>query len=412
MYITSAPSRAGPDRGLLRDMPIAEFITAPATPGARNLLLQEMRETLERARLGGFFYPIATGLAFVVTTREYVGEAVVVTAFFTLLAIARLSLRVTPNPDDRETRRNLLSIWFLILVTTFCWGVFSAWSFLNLPEPAPLVAVLFSGAFGMALAHSMCMRRVPGAVAIASVMSPSLVLLWVHVGPGVAIMWAVYMVYMLLVLMRSYREYRTRLELEEDLRKQRDQFEKQSLIDSLTGIANRRAFTESLARALQRARNGGRASMLIIDVDHFKRINDSFGHAAGDACLIALAQRLQAHFDRPDDVVVRLGGEEFGVVLDADRGEAFERAERFRTDLEAAPLVFGVAQATLTVSIGCGGFDPSRHADADAFYLEVDAALYRSKLSGRNRTERASENSRPDPSNRAPTGSVLPEPSA
>ena len=54
MYITSAPSRAGPDRGLLRDMPIAEFIPAPATPGARNLLLQEMRETLERARLGGF----------------------------------------------------------------------------------------------------------------------------------------------------------------------------------------------------------------------------------------------------------------------------------------------------------------------------------------------------------------------
>ncbi|MCB1940135.1 MAG: GGDEF domain-containing protein, partial [Rhodocyclaceae bacterium] len=218
-------------------------------------------------------------------------------------------------------------------------------------------------------------------MAIASVMAPSGVLLWHFVAPGVALMWLVYSIYMILVLLRSYREYRTRLELEEDLRRQRDLFERQSLLDSLTGIANRRAFSEALARALVRARSGGKASLLILDIDHFKRINDSFGHSAGDACLAAMAQRLQGHFDQTGDVVVRLGGEEFGVILDATEDVAFARAERFRQALEGEALVFGDDRSRVTVSIGCGEFDPARHADADAFYLEVDAALYRSKVS-------------------------------
>lgn len=380
------------------------FIPAPTTPSGRNLLLQELHETLERARLGGFFYPMATGLGFLVTSRDYVVPALAITGFFTLITLARLSLRVSANPAGAEIRRQLLRIWSLILLTTFCWGAFSAWSFLELPEPAPLVAVLFSGAFGMALAHSMCMRRIPCAVAIASVMAPSGALLWHFVAPGVALMWLVYSTYMILVLLRSYREYRTRLELEEDLRRQRDLFERQSLLDSLTGIANRRAFSEALARALVRARSGGKASLLILDIDHFKRINDSFGHSAGDACLAAMAQRLQGHFDQPGDVVVRLGGEEFGVILDAREDVAFARAERFRQALEGEALVFGDDRSRVTVSIGCGEFDPARHADADAFYLEVDAALYRSKVSGRNRTERAQAGMAPIPAGIAPAG--------
>lgn len=385
-------------------MDTGPLIATPTTTGGRNLLLQELRETLERARLGGFFYPMATGLGFLVTSRDYMVPALAITGFFTLIALARLSLRVSANPGGPEIRRQLLRIWSLILLTTFSWGAFSAWTFLELPEPAPLVAVLFSGAFGMALAHSMCMRRIPCAVAVASVMAPSGVLLWNFVAPGVALMWLVYSIYMILVLLRSYREYRTRLELEEDLRRQRDLFEKQSLLDSLTGIANRRAFSEALARALARARNGGQASLLILDIDHFKRINDSFGHSAGDACLAAMAQRLKGHFDQAGDVVVRLGGEEFGVVLDATEEVAFARAERFRQALAGETLVFGDDRSRVTVSIGCGEFDPARHADADAFYLEVDAALYRSKVSGRNRTERAQARPAPTPAGIAPAG--------
>lgn len=356
---------------------------------ARNLLVQEVRETQERARLGGFFYPIAAGLAFLVTSRDFLQEGLLVTTSFALLAFARLSLRLPAFPDDREIARQLRRVWVLILATTFAWGVFSAWAYRSLPEPAPLVAVLFSGAFGMALAHSMCMRRLPAAIAIGLVMVPSLVLLSLDVSAGVGLMWAVYATYMLLVLGRSFREYRTRLELEEDLRQQRDLFEKQSLLDSLTGIANRRAFTDALDAALARARKGSRASLLILDIDHFKRVNDTLGHVAGDACLVAMARRLQLHFDRPGDVVARLGGEEFGVVIDSEGDTAFRRAEHFRQELESEPLAFAGHESPVTVSIGCGRFEPERHLDADAFYLEVDAALYRAKVSGRNCTERA-----------------------
>ncbi|MGB0132704.1 GGDEF domain-containing protein, partial [Dokdonella sp.] len=262
----------------------------------------------------------------------------------------------------------------------------------------------FSGAFGMALAHSMCMRRIPCMIAISSVMLPSLILLWRFVTPGVALMWMVYMTYMVLVLLRSYREYRARLELEEDLRQQRDQFEKQSLIDSLTGIANRRAFKDALARALAKASGGSAASLLILDIDHFKNINDTFGHSAGDACLVAMAQRMLAHFDKPEDVVARLGGEEFGVVLESDGQTAFDRAERFRQDLESRALEFGDDKSRVTVSIGSGSFDAAHHADADAFYLAVDKALYRSKQTGRNRTERADDEAHPHPAGVTPAG--------
>lgn len=379
--------------------------SSPHPSGQRDriLLLQELRETRERARLGGFFYPIATALAFAVTSRQYFVHAVTITAFFVLLAVARLLVRMPAGTDDRGVRRGLIRIWGLILLTAIGWGAFSAWSYLSLPDPGPLVAVLFSGAFGMALAHSMCMRRIPSMIAIAAVMLPSLILLGFRVAPGVAVMWAVYLVYMLLVVMRSYREYRQRLELEADLREQRDRFERQSQVDGLTGLFNRRAFAAALEEALADARDGGTASLLILDVDHFKHVNDSQGHLAGDACLLAMAQCLQRHFDHPDDVVARLGGEEFGVVLRDAADSAHERAERFRLDLDSSPLVFVGGQAEITVSIGCGTFEPTRHSDADALYGEVDAALYRSKLAGRNRTERI-DGAAAIPADRMPAG--------
>lgn len=346
-----------------------------------------MHETRQRARLGGFFYPVAAALAFVVAgigTR--VVPAAIAIAGFLALALWRVLLPAPVDPGIGEARRYLRRIWTLLLAMTAAWGVFSAWASLRLPEPAPLICLLFSGAFGMALAHTMCMRRLPAAIAIACVMVPSLVLLWRTVAGGVGIMWAVYMLYMLMVMSRSHREYRTRIELEEDLRHQRDLFERQSRIDGLTGLANRREFAETLAQALDGAGAGG-TGLLILDIDHFKHVNDSLGHAAGDACLVALARRLQSHFAGAADLCARLGGEEFGVVVDALRGDPAIRAEALRRDLAQTPLEFEGRTHAVTVSIGCGTFEPARHAGADALYRDVDAALYRAKLGGRNRVE-------------------------
>src|SRR5690606_23053776 len=269
------------ERNRLQD----EFIQLRAAQRGPNLLLQELRETCERARLGGFFYPVAALLAFMAAGAgpwRWHGAGVV--GGLLLLAVTRCLIRPSAEPGVGEARAKLRLLWAVVLASTVIWGAFSAWAFVALPGPAPLVALLFSGAFGMALAHTMCMRTTPAVLAILWVMVPSQAVLWRDGSHWVSIMWAVYRLYMLMVLRRSHREYRQRLELEEDLRQQRDLFERQSRVDGLTGIANRREFGEALARAVEAVAPGQAVSLLIIDVDHFKKINDSLGHRAGDAC--------------------------------------------------------------------------------------------------------------------------------
>ncbi|HST45875.1 MAG TPA: GGDEF domain-containing protein [Luteimonas sp.] len=353
----------------------------------RNLLAQEAVETRQRVRLGGWFYGIAAVLAFGVAGFEPGDHllAVAVTGSFVVLAFARMRMPLPPLPDAHESRRYLRRMWALVLATTAAWGAFSAWSAVAQRDPAPLVSLLFSGAFGMALAHTLCTRRLPSALAIAMVMLPSLVMLWQLVGPGVGAMWIVYMVYMLLVMVRSHREYRARLELEEDLRQQRDLFATQSRIDGLTALANHRDFSEALERAVAGADEVQPLSLLIIDIDHFKRINDSFGHMSGDACLVEFARRLRASFVGERECCGRLGGEEFGVILPCAGPDARARAEAFRAGLASSPLEFDGIVEPITVSIGCSSFDPVRHADAGALYRDADAALYRAKVDGRNR---------------------------
>lgn len=356
---------------------------------ARNLLQQEVMETRQRARLGGGFYAVAAGLAFAATGAgaPYRLPAMLVVGSFLLLALLRVLLQAPASADERLAQR-YLSSWGIVLATAVGWGAFSAWAHRMLPEPGPLIVLLFSGAFGMAIAHTLCMRRLTGAIAILAVMTPTLVVLWNDVALGVGAMWLVYTVYMLLVMTRSHREYWTRLELEEELRQQRDVFEKQSRVDGLTGLPNRREFSESLEHAMLAATQGRALSLLILDIDHFKRINDTFGHVAGDACLYEFAQRLRDAFSGGEgELCARLGGEEFGAILPVDAAGARARAEAFRSGLEHARLTFDGIREPVTVSIGCSSFDAVRHADADALYREADAALYRAKLDGRNRTE-------------------------
>ncbi len=350
-------------------------------------LLQELRETCERAQLGGYFYLLAVILAFLFTTRSHVFAAIGLTLWFTILAAARLAVRVPEPPEPRRVKVQLLRLWVILLITSVSWGAFSAWIFVVLPEPAPLISLLFSGAFGAAHAHTYCMRRTPSAIGIGAVMLPSLFLLWRDVSVGVGVMWAIYVVYMLLVLMRSAREYHARLSLEAELRDQRDLFEIQSRTDALTGIFNRRTFANAMTKSLQNSSAAHPISLLIMDIDLFKSINDSLGHLAGDDCLVSMANRMKKHFNQQDDVTGRLGGEEFGVILKCDVERAHERAEQFRRDLDSTPLTHAGGIAHATVSIGCGSFDPTRHRSSESWYREVDVALYKAKKAGRNRTE-------------------------
>jgi diguanylate cyclase (GGDEF)-like protein len=163
-----------------------------------------------------------------------------------------------------------------------------------------------------------------------------------------------------------------------------------ALIDPLTGIANRRAFLEQASDLLSRQSNPGRPwAVLLLDLDHFKSINDRFGHAIGDQILQIFAGTTQSKLG-PQDLIGRLGGEEFAIVLcDANREKALAIAEQIRsTFAEAAATVDGCAVHS-TVSVGVV-VEEGHSADISTALSQADQALYYAKARGRNRVELAS----------------------
>ena len=156
--------------------------------------------------------------------------------------------------------------------------------------------------------------------------------------------------------------------------------------DALTGLANRRSFELSLAREIDRvARNGEPALLLALDIDHFKRVNDTHGHSAGDQVLKVVAAALLDSV-RPMDLVARVGGEEFAIILpNCPSTFGATVAERVRRCVELSPVAVAPSQSIdITVSIG-GAFAPQWVRSTPALWIErADQQLYRAKAQGRN----------------------------
>ncbi len=155
--------------------------------------------------------------------------------------------------------------------------------------------------------------------------------------------------------------------------------------DPLTGIANRRHFMAGAEAQLSRAARSGQTCFLILfDVDHFKTINDTHGHAAGDAVLVDVADRIK-RIIRPYDLFARYGGEEFVLlVMDMDRNEAVGLAERMRLNFCESPFRFNKADIPVTSSFGLARVAPGD--DLVKAIERADKALYSAKEAGRNRT--------------------------
>jgi diguanylate cyclase (GGDEF)-like protein len=170
--------------------------------------------------------------------------------------------------------------------------------------------------------------------------------------------------------------------LQDELRMRNDQLDALSRVDALTGIFNRRHLDEQLVEAGKTAARGQQSlAIFMLDIDHFKQVNDSHGHPAGDQVLQEFARRLKSTL-RAGNVVGRWGGEEFLVIAPrTTQEEAVMLGERIRLSIADKPVDLGSVRLSITVSIGCGvGLKPSAELVAQA-----DAALYRSKAEGRNR---------------------------
>lgn len=171
------------------------------------------------------------------------------------------------------------------------------------------------------------------------------------------------------------------------------QLQRLAMTDGLTELPNRRAFDEALEREWRRVlREGTQASLLLLDVDHFKGFNDEYGHVAGDDCLRAVAHAVRAVTKRPADMVARYGGEELAVILPGtDLQGALHMAGLVRCAVESLDIAHATneeGQGRVTVSIGVAtalSRDGGRMKMPESLLMAADSALYKAKLHGRNR---------------------------
>jgi diguanylate cyclase (GGDEF)-like protein len=178
------------------------------------------------------------------------------------------------------------------------------------------------------------------------------------------------------------------LSLQERLLSMRDELLVQATHDALTGLWNRRATMESLGRELARSKREGRpVGLLLADIDHFKKINDTYGHLAGDCVLQTVATRLKNAM-RTYDTVGRYGGEEFLIVSPGcDETALMRRAEHLREAIAAGPVV--TREGNISVTLSLGAAVATTELPQDQFIKAADEALYRAKRGGRNHSELA-----------------------
>ena len=162
-----------------------------------------------------------------------------------------------------------------------------------------------------------------------------------------------------------------------------------STIDSLTGIPNRRAFDAFLDKEWKRAQRGGyKISLMMIDVDQFKRFNDTYGHLKGDECLRKISKTLKQDAQRPGDLAARFGGEEFSIIFSMQEDQrAIGFAKKICSDIEALKIPHEKSDVNdyVTISIGIASMIPTPNVSQVDLIKSADDALYKAKSEGRNK---------------------------
>ena len=168
------------------------------------------------------------------------------------------------------------------------------------------------------------------------------------------------------------------------------QAHKEALVDVLTGVANRRAFDERIRLEYERwKRNAEPLVLAVLDIDRFKKINDTYGHSVGDKVLCTISQLINKQV-RESDFFGRIGGEEFAVIFTgSDLDSGLKRLEQFRKSVEDCKFGYQGKRLTITMSVGCAEFAPGD--TVSDVYGRADQALYKAKSLGRNQclSERA-----------------------
>lgn len=271
-----------------------------------------------------------------------------------------------------------------LLISSLVWGVGGV-AIMPLDSVAHQIAIFYfmigmsGGAIFLYSAH-----RTMVLAATASLLMPTTGWFFIQ-GDLLSVGLAVGSVVFYLTAMRATKVLSVTLDqnfmLNHELKKSKESAERLARIDVLTGLYNRRAFYEQAEVMNSYAeRHKKTLAIIIMDLDHFKVINDTHGHAAGDAALVHIGMLLQ-ELTRKSDVCARIGGEEFGILLvSTNMLDASILAEKLRQEIEDSPVVFENKSLSITASFGVAGDE----LDFDTLFKCADAAMYQAKKAGRN----------------------------
>lgn len=346
-----------------------------------------------RTRPGPIFYIVAIWLSALNDDmlNLYLPEVIYSSLFFLFLAIVRLSLRKPENNITAISNWQRIN-WLLIYCSAIGWGIYFGWVLsIQSLNHSMLVLMLATISFATIYCYWFCMHLLLCQFASILFVLPAIavIVLFQPDDFPLAIGLAVFSAFIIITAIRNNRHYYQQIDHEVSLHKVQLELKKLSSTDDLTGLANRREYNSFMEQAFNRARrNSAKLSLVILDLDNFKTVNDNYGHAVGDQCLQHVAKILTSHGKRDTDLKARIGGEEFALILpDTEMLSALNLASILCDTMNQSTFAAANSNLTITASFGVGEYNNAGDKTPDDFFNRVDAAVYAAKRNGKNRVE-------------------------
>ena len=351
-----------------------------------------VQDLKERSTIGIPFYIL---LSLIVVFAANLHERHLFFSIFFLLSMGGICLfrlihlAVSRKMGERYETLNKNIFFVSVIVTGLIWGVTYA---LIMPLKGEYVAQFLISLCVCGLCAGGVVAFIPNRwlsifYNISMLMPATIIILMNGLNISLAVMIFLFSVYMVLIAYRGNREYWNALENEYLLEIKSQEMERLSNTDVLTGLYNRRYFDEAFDREWKRSgRNNSMLSVILLDIDHFKRINDTFGHQVGDKYLKKTAAILTSVFKRDYDIVARYGGEEFIVLLPGiNADQASQLAEKVKKRIESMTIDHRGKKVGTTISSGIICCVPNLNTSSDSIISGADKALYMAKQEGKNR---------------------------
>ena len=373
----------------------ASMSKQPTNGNNRELLVRQFvcNDLFARSKIGPIFYVLSALITGMLANLHdplspIFGAAL---AILIVVAVARLTTR-PPKNEPVHIEQFIIKHWCFVISSVVTWSAFYSWIVYTYGMSSAFLFGLVSTInFSTALVHQFSPQLKRAITCSLLCLLPSVLIMWLY-QPSLSIVTftvALYLPYLVLTARNSHKEYFNHLDNKLDLQAALAELEVLSVTDGLTGLLNRREFNKRLAVAMkisQRTQSG--MGLILLDLDDFKTINDTYGHSVGDKCLIHATAILKRIFSRETDIIARVGGEEFAVIVQSNNeDEAKQSAKKLQEVFENTPYIDDTKTVSIriTASIGIAYYDSNESKSAEQLYIAADNAMYDAKNSGKNK---------------------------